>query len=487
METPRTEAEWRRLVLRLERELQWRAEELKEQRELNRRQRETIARLEQRIADLEMRVRQDSTTSSAPPSSDKPWDKEARRKERNRRKAEKKKSKGGAKKGHKGSRRTAVTPDEVERYEPTQCEECGYRLSSEAGRPAGRRQVTELSPLQPRVTEHRVYSKGCRVCGHRTRAGFPRQVVALGAFGPRLRALMAALRGAYGLSLRKSRQFLREVFGVRVSHGALSENEARFGRLLKGNYDMVDDWLSRAPRLFVDETSWFVRSVLWWLWVKSDGKTRCYKIQARRDTQAAMTFLGNFAGLLTTDELASYNGYDERKRQLCVGHLHRRIAGLALHPAMAEWAEKVDKAFEAMFVVWHRIRDGTEDFDDRRVLMDAPQRELTELFEQGKNHEHKRVRGLCTRALGKWKMWWRFVVVGSEPTNNEAERALRPAVIFRKLSHGSRSERGSRFFERMMTVVETLRGHGHDVFDFLSRTVARAARGQTLPLLPLGG
>jgi transposase len=473
-----------RQQLRYERQ----SEELRQAREQLRIERENNARLEQRVTDLEMRVRRDSTTSSAPPSSDRPWDKEARRKARNKRKAQagKNKDRGGGRHGHRGQRRSVVQPDTIERHLPMQCAQCGASLQGQPARPAGRRQVTELSPLEPKVTEHRLYSVRCGLCGHRTRAPLPAGVRHGGSFGPRLRALMALLRGAYGLSLRKVCTLLWEVFGVKVSHGALSHNEARVSTLLEGNYLMIDGWLNAAARLFVDETSWWQAYGLVWLWVKSDGKARCYQVKPRRNTQTAMEFLATFEGLLTTDELASYNGYDERKRQLCLGHLQRRIRQLGLDPAMKAWAHGVDDAFDTMFATWQRIRDGTLRWEQRRVQMHEPQQRLQALFAQGCSHEHPRVRNLCSRVLRQWKLWWRFVVVGSEPTNNEAERSLRPAVLMRRISHGSRSDRGSRFFERMMTVVQTLRGYGEAVFDFLTRTMQHGAQGQSLPLVPLG-
>lgn len=465
-----------------------RDEQLEQAFEANRRLQKENARLEVRIADLEMKVRRDSSNSSQPPSSDKPWDKEARRKARNERKAKKqgkKKDKGGARKGRKGHRREQLPPDEVVEHTPSTCAACGGSLTEARPERSGRRQVTDLKDNLPWVVEHRRYAKRCLSCKHRTRAKYPAAVVATGGFGPTLRALMAAFRGAYGMSLRRGRQLLREVFRIRLSHGAMSKNERRMSEALVGHHAMVDDFLTRGSRLWADETTWSQDFELFWLWCKSDGRVRFYRIFERRNTEAAREFIGDFAGLLTTDDFGSYNFYAALKRQLCLGHLHRNIKGLGLHDDMAEWARKVDDELTETFRTWNRIRDGTEPRRKRRVLMRPHQDALKKLFEEGLSHDQKKVRGKCRRVLNRWEQWWRFVVQEAEPTNNEAERSLRGAVIFRKLSHGSRSERGSRFFERIMTVVETLRGCGEDVVGFLTRVMTRRAEGKSQPLLPL--
>ena len=91
---------------------------------------------------------------------------------------------------------------------------------------------------------------------------------------------------------------------------------------------------------------------------------------------------------------------------------------------------------------------------------------------RGKFSGNKRLIGMCNE-LYKHRQWlWTFVdVTGIEPTNNTAERALRPAVIYRKLSFGTQSESGSRFVERMLTVSETCRLQNRSMYDYLTKAV----------------
>jgi transposase len=111
---------------------------------------------------------------------------------------------------------------------------------------------------------------------------------------------------------------------------------------------------------------------------------------------------------------------------------------------------------------------------------------VKELLEAGSRSTHRKTRHTCQRILKLWGGLWTFVrVEGVEPTNNAAERALRRAVLWRRKSFGTQSEAGSRFVERILTVVTTLRQQRRDVLDYLT-AACRAAVAQSSPgsLLP---
>ena len=478
-------AELQRAILHL----RWQQERLEHQLGVERRRNEELRRenerLLQRVHDLEMRMRQDSVTSHQPSSQDRVWDKEARRQERNRRKAGKKR---GAQKGHKGSRRVWVAhPDQVQRHEPSECNGCGQGLGGSAARLSYRYQLTELPELRCRVTEHQCYGKWCGGCGRWTVAKLPNQVKATGSFGPKLRSVLSLLTGYYRVSRRQAQQLMRDLFSVDLSLGAVSENEQRMSEALQPAYTDACGWMSRSAQLHADETTWTERHRLCWLWTAVNEKVCVYRIDPRRNTQAAQAFLGGFAGLLTTDRLGSYNFYPESKRQLCWAHIHREIKHIAEHDRHGKaWATQALRMLRRMFAQWNRIRDGTDPFDERRVLMKPFEAEMNALFDQGLTASSKPVRTLC-RSLNKWRRClWRFVLYATEPTNNRAERAIKAAVIWRKTSFGTQSARGSRFVERMLTAVQTLKLNARDVLQFLETTLHQALHGRPLPLLAPG-
>lgn len=446
-------------------------------------------RLRKRERELEMRVGQDSQTSSKPPSSDPAWEREARRKARNERKAKKRGKKRGAKKGHRGTHRRRVSAsevDEVEEHRAAECAGCGRSLAEEPGRLMWRHQVVELMQVEARVVEHRGMAVTCGGCGQEHRPRRPRWLVRTGAFGPRLRALMALLVAGYRLSRRQVQRLLRQVWGVRISLGAVSANEARVSQPLEPIYEDAHRLAQRSARAHADETPWHSDDKLAWLWTMVTPEHVIYRIDPRRTTEAAKKVLGTFVGLLTTDRFSSYSYYDADKRQFCWSHLDRELAHLVQHvPEEGLLLRKMKGLVKQMFVRHRRIRDGTVPW--RRGWVRSIRRHFETCVQQGQASEQKAVRRLCRSLSKNLGALWRFASFeGAEPTNNAAERALRHAVLWRKTSHGTRSVRGARFVERMLTVLETLRVQGRDAWAFLERVMQTSVRGAPLPTLHSG-
>ena len=197
--------------------------------------------------------------------------------------------------------------------------------------------------------------------------------------------------------------------------------------------------------------------------------------------------MGKFHGILCTDRWVGYSFWPLGMRQFCWAHLKRAFT------AMAETrgkARQIGQALlaeqERLFVWWHKLREG----EITRLMFQgyvAPLRErVRDLLAQGAATRHKKSAGLCAELLKGFDALWTFVDVENvEPTNNAAERALRYAVIWRKVSFGTNSERGSRFVERIFTVVATLRLQERNVLEYLTEACARAQAGKQPPsLLP---
>ena len=139
-----------------------------------------------------------------------------------------------------------------------------------------------------------------------------------------------------------------------------------------------------------------------------------------------------------------------------------------------------------MFTWWHRVRDGTLSRSSFRSYMSPVRREVERLLEAGSMCGVPKTDGTCRDILKRREALWTFVQVdGVEPTNNAAERSLRPGVLWRKGSFGTQSEKGSRFVESMMTVVTTLRQQKRSVLAYLIAACEAALRGEAAPsLLP---
>ena len=221
-----------------------------------------------------------------------------------------------------------------------------------------------------------------------------------------------------------------------------------------------------------------------------------FEIALTRCTQGALNLLGeNFRGILNSDRHGAYNWVDLEKRQLCWAHLKREFIKISERPGVsAELGTALVKQQEKLFELWHRVRDGTLSRDDFRELVveirSSIKATLTEadsysIGTREKTPLAKTVR-TCRQLLKVEPGMWLFVTtVGVEPTNNAAERAIRPAVIWRRTSFGSQTEAGSNFVARMLTVVTTLKSQKRNVLEFMTQAVVAARGGTTAPsLLP---
>ncbi len=229
-----------------------------------------VERLEARVAELERKIAQltkDSSNSSKPPSSDGPA-----AKARPRPRIKSKKRRPGGQPGHKGKTREMLPVeqvDEVINLFPALCDGCQAPFNTElggctvAGEPE-RRQVTDIPPVQPHVTEYRLHSLRCS-CGATTKAVAP--AVAQSAFGPRIQGIAAYLTACHRVSRRGLQEIFLTLFGVSICLGSVCNHLEEVSRTVAGGCERIKDSLSRQPVLNVDESGWKTKGVGRWLWV----------------------------------------------------------------------------------------------------------------------------------------------------------------------------------------------------------------------------
>lgn len=439
---------------------------------------ERVDALEREVAELKARLGQNSRNSSKPPSTDPPGTERPEKEPSGRR--------PGGQPGHPGaSRALATTVDEVVELKPNRCGHCDLTLGGSDPSP-DRHQVTELPPVVPHITEYRQHTLVCGKCGHQTRAALP-EGVPVGQFGPRLLATSGLLTGAYHLSKRGAQEILRDLFGVDVSLGALSGCEEKVGSLLEAPVSEAHAWAQEQPSAHADETGWKEGRRRPWLWVLVTSAVTIFLLRPRKKS-SARELLGQFAGVLHTDRWGSYNIYGGR-RQICWAHLLRDFASMTEFrgPAAGRIGRDLLKKGRRMFRLWAKVRDGTWDrvrFHETTTRLRA---EIERSLREGAECPHRKMRNVCRRILRFAGDLWTFTVEeGVEPTNNAAERAIRPAVLWRRKSFGTQSERGSRFVERMLTVRATLRQQGRNVIGYIADVCDCSLNTQPLPsLLPV--
>jgi transposase len=441
-----------------------------------------VVTLEALVQALQVQLKQTSQNSSRSPSSDPPAHARPRRPRSQRRR--------GGQPGHPGHTRVLLPVDAVDAVivlKPEQCLSCHAALAGDDPTP-WRHQVIEMPALQPMVTEYQWHQLVCAACGTVTRAPWPTGVPS-GTYGPRVQALVALCTGAYRLSKRITQQMMDDVFGVPMSVGTISHLEQATTAAVAVPVEDARTYVHQQAVAHLDETRWRQGSKQTWLWVAVTTLVTVFVARLSRGGQVARELLGEtFAGILVTDRYSAYNWYPVRWRQLCWAHLLRDFEAMrARGGASAELGEALLAQAHQMFMWWHRVRDGTLKRSTFRAYMTPLRREVERLLEAGSRSGVPKTAGTCQDILKRREALWTFVQVKDvEPTNNTAERSIRPGVLWRKGSFGTQSAAGSRFVESMMTVVATLKQQQRSVWEYLTTACDAALRGDPAPsLLPV--
>jgi transposase len=441
-----------------------------------------IAELEQRLGDLEARLKLNSTNSSKPPSSDPIGFKRRPPMTPSGRKR-------GGQPGHRRPQRRLVPPERVRTItecRPTDCRRCGHALRGDDPTPLVHH-VAELPKIEPRVDEYRLHRLACPRCSVTTCGSLPAGVPR-GCFGPYLQAVLSTLAGGYRLSKRQVQQMAGDLFGLSIATGMVSRLERHSAAVLEAPYNEVATGVHDAPAASIDDTSWREDRRKVQLWVAVTALTTVFTIAAKRSAAVARAILGSKPNqIVTSDRHSSLEWIDPAGRQVCWSHLARDFqamidrggAGQATGHALLRLSKR-------MFRWWHRLRDGTIDRPRFQGIATRLRREVKAALEGGQRCGCAKTAATCFEILKVEEGLWTFVrVEGIEPTNNASERALRHAVIWRRISGGTDSAAGSRFVERMLTVVATCRQQKRNVLEYLSTCFAAHLRGQQVPsLLP---
>ena len=428
------------------------------------------------------RLQQDSRTSSRPPASDPPQRRSPRRRTPSGRKP-------GGQPGHQGHTRVLVPLEDVATVrpiKPTHCSRCHLPLHGEDPQPY-RHQVIDLPPVQPVVTEYQGHRLACPACGSPTRAALPVGVPA-GGLGPRVQAIVALCTGAYHLSKRTTQDVRADLFGIPLSLGTIANLEHATMQALAAPVAEAQTHVRAQSLAPLDETGWREGHARAWLWVAVTAWGTVFVVRLSRGAKVAQELLGErCCGILVTDRWSAYTWYPTRWRQGCWAHLLRDWAAMMERGGRSQ---EIGTALRAQahqrFHQWHRVCDGTLPHAEFRGLMRPIRCHVARLRKAGQTCGVAKTEGVCRERLKVYDALWTFVrVEGGEPTNNAAERAIRPGVLGRKGSFGTQSANGSRFVEALMTVVATLKQQHRNVLAYMMDVCQSADTGAPAPsLLP---
>jgi transposase len=440
-----------------------------------------VVRLRARVQELEARLGQNSTNSSRPPSSDPP---EAPP----RPPAPPSGRQRGGQPGHPPHQRAVVPLEQVDQivaHWPTHCRGCQAPLAPLAAGEPVRHQVTELPPVRAVVTEHQLQHVRCDACGTITCAVVPADVPP-GAFGPRLQATVAVLSGRYRLSRREVVGVCTDVLGAPLAVGSVDRLCQATAQALAAPVAALHAAVQQAASAHADETGWREAGQRRWLWVVVTAVATVFMLAPSRGSGVIKGLLGErFAGYLISDRWAAYTWIDPTRRQVCWAHLKRDFQKLVDYggPGRAIGDDAL-RLRGGLFGAWADLRaDPTQ---RERFVRRARQYQwrLRRVLEQGQQCDCDKTANFCTALLKLWPALWTFVTVpGVEPTNNAAEQAIRPAVLWRKGSFGTQSAAGNRFVERLLSVAATCQQQDRSLFAYLTAVCTAAQAGQPIPAL----
>ena len=442
--------------------------------------RASVAELQERVA----RARKDSSTSSKPPSSDIVKQPPPPLPEGQSRRSI------GGQPGHSRHERPLFPPELLNGGSHTHvaeiCPDCGHGLQATATAPRVVQQL-DIETVPLRIEEHRGLAGWCPHCQKIHVAALPTGIDKGGLVGPRLTTLIAYLKGVCHASYSTIRKFLQDVVGVQISRGQLAKVIGKVSQALDTPYETLLENLAEQSRLNVDETGHREHGEQWWTWCFRASLYTVFKIDPTRSGDVLLEVLGKeFDGVLGCDYYSAYRRYMRECNvviQFCLAHLIRDVKYLTTLPNAQDraYGERLREALRSLFAIIHR-REELPDWVFELRLQEARQEVLRQALQEVP--ATRASQNMAQRFRKHGQAYFEFVTTpGVEPTNNLAEQAIRFVVIDRRVTQGTRGEKGRRWCERIWTVIATCSQQGRSVFEYLSAAVTAFFGGNTAPTL----
>ena len=427
--------------------------QLREQNELLRRE---IELLKAKIRELEARLAQ-YENAHTPPSL---------RRGRNRKRDSDNKGNPGQKMGHKGVTRPCAKPDHEVEVKADRCPDCGaelgapFRIESKI--------IEEIPEPQPiMVTEYKIAHYRCPCCLKEV-VGKDANCPHEGKFGNNTIAQVTLLKYEDRLPHRKIRAALKRQHGLEISPATILDLTRRAADAVRSEYDAILNKIRDAPILYVDETGVHVQGEKHWIWTFTTPFETFIVIRKSRGTKVLIEVLTRrFKGIIVCDGWKPYVRFTKRL-QRCWAHLLREskdlsedfLEAIPLHNALKELYGSLTNALEndpppeVRINLWHSARE---------ALLCWIEQEYFEV----------KVKKFIGKISNGFDYWFTFIInPGVEPTNNRAERALRPHVVLRKIMGTLRNNKGTSIHERIMTTLATWGLRGLDTLQMLTARLA---------------
>ena len=452
---------------------------LKQQQRLIEEQRRQISTLQKENEELKDAVdklkNRSSQNSSVPPSSDnlkKPSDKSKRKKGKKR----------GPKYDHPGKTRNGFgEPDEVEELELDGCPVCGGEVEPVEGAPQKVQQVAELAEQPVEIREYHRPLYQCPKCGWSGYSPMPWGTKEGFSYGGRLCSIVGWLGYGGNLTWRKQEYFVEHVLGVPISQGSLAKMHQWFQESLEPSYQQWLAYIQQPGVRCVDETTYCIDGIKYWLWVATSNQVCALLLAPTRSSAELKQLLGeNFEGILSSDCFSAYNPQAAAAKQKCLAHLERDLKALTTsrfveNRNFAKQVFQILTAARSVHQDYLAQKLTQQDLSNQRAELEAKLQAVLEAPPKGGWPAD--AQRLVNRIKRHWNEWFTFLTNPEvKPDNNDAERALRPIVVHRKVSGGARSDWGAKLVAQMFSFLETVRLQGGDAIAQLCELLSLAGR-----------
>jgi transposase len=432
------------------------------------------------IAELKRRLGENSSNSNKPPSTDSPADRRARPKD-----APSGNPRGGQR-GHKGHERTFLPAERVQSSTdcfPKQCRRCGDALPKRHDPDPVHHQVLDVPEIEPTADDYWLHRVTC-TCGETTCGTLP-DGVPHGMLGRQVLALIAVMTADGHMSRRKVQALLRDVFGIDVSLGTLSESEEIVSDAVAPAVEEARVHALAEKVKHIDATTWYEAGDYRSLWTLATATVTVFTIVADATRATLRTWIDHATGVLVSDRGTQFDFWVATRRQICWAHLIRKFAAFGeLRGRPGEIGRDLLLWSRVLLHSYHRVRDGTGSRAELRRVAANVRAIIERLLEEGARLPVKGFRGACQNILDHREAMWRFIVDAAvEPTNNHAERELRGLVCWRRSTSGSRSERGNQFAANLKSVIHTCRKQRRHLLTYLGSAIHAALRDRKTPSL----
>lgn len=431
-------------------------------------------------AQLKERLNNNSSNSSLPPS-------KSLKKRKNNRVSSGKPS--GGQPGHRGHYREFLPSDQVDSIERCQLQTnclCGGKIKPNSD--YMRHQVYELPLLKLHVTEYQLQKGCCENCGQKQVAPLPTGIT-WGITGPRLTSFMSSLVTQYGLSRREQRSFLEEHLQFQISLGTVFNKQKIVNAAMEAPVAELLPIVKASHSVHSDETGHNRDGKNQWMWGFISNTAGFFSIHASRGKKVLRAMLGDFKHILISDRYAAYNIFESSKRQICWAHLKRDFIKLSEKDdkLIARLGKNLLACESDLFKIWHEFKSGKLPRDELLQQVKPIRQRVGELLEQGSYTDPVlKAARFCKNVLENFHALWTFLEMDNvEPTNNHAERSLRPSVIWRKKYFCTRSDYGTEYVARSASIHVTCKLQKKSSFHFLCTLLQNHFSGMSTSVLSL--